>query len=269
MHDTSTAPESVTEEPTTLVPWSEFMVTDSPARFARVWLQHLVSALPSARSAVVLMLRKETGKLVSAAHWPAAAPVDLSLNQIVDVAVGRKQAVALPRVAHASAESAQLCYPVLVDETVVAVIAIALAPTDDAGLEESMRQVRWSSSWLELFYRRRHGTADSQDQDDLVLLLSIVTAALEHETFAAAATATVNELASVLQCSRVSLGTNQRGFCEVAVVSGASEFAAKAQLLRAVGAAMDEAVDQQASVLHPNFDDASVLLNTRLVAIWP
>jgi multidrug efflux pump subunit AcrA (membrane-fusion protein) len=71
----------------------------------------------------------------------------------------------------------------------------------------------------------------------------------------------VNELATALGCTRVSLGTNDQGFCAVQAVSGTSEFSAKVQLLQTVGNAMDEAVDQQASLLHPNFDNTSVLLN--------
>jgi RND family efflux transporter MFP subunit len=242
-------------------PWREFVTTDSPAEFARIWLQHLLSQLPSVESAVVMMLRSETGKLVSAAHWPAERPVDLALNAVVEAATQRKQAVVLPLAEESGAEASQLCYPVEIAGQVIALTAVKLATADEQLLENGMRQLRWSSSWLELFYRRRHGGSVSSQQDELVLLLSVVASALEHSSFQGASMSAVNELAAALGCTRVSLGTNSKGFCAVQAVSGTSDFSGKVQLLQSVGRAMDEAVDQQASVLHPNFDDASVLLN--------
>lgn len=241
--------------------WREFVTTDSPAEFARIWLDHLLGQLPSVRSAVVLMLRSETGKLVSAAHWPVEHPVDLGLNVVVEAATQRKQAVVLPAGGDSGTETSQLCYPVQVDGQIIALIAIKIAASNEKTLEDSMRQLRWNSSWLELFTRRRRGGAESFQQDELVLLLSIVASALEHGSFQGASMSAVNELATALGCTRVSLGTNAQGFCAVQAVSGTSDFSAKVQLLQAVGRAMDEAVDQQASLVHPNFDKASVLLN--------
>lgn len=265
MQDLSHTPKASTEVPDeqASASWRQFSTTDSPAEFARTWLQTVLKQLPSAESAVVLMLRRETGKLVSAAHLPQHSPVDLSLNAVVDAATQRKQAVVLPQVGEGEAASSQLCYPILLNGEIVALTAIKLAVSDQQLLEDSMRQLRWNSSWLELFYQRRRGDSESPQHTELVLLLTIVASVLEHTSFQGASMSAINELASALGCTRASLGTNDKGFCEVQAVSGTSEFAAKAQLLQAVGCAMDEALDQQASVLHPNFSEGSVLLNTR------
>ena len=241
-------------------PWREFVTTDSPARFARIWLTHVLTQLPSVESAVVLMLRSETGKLVSAAHWPEERPVDLALNAVVEATTQREQAVVLPLAGETGSKSALLCYPVSLGGQLSALIAVKLATADEQVLEDSMRQLRWNSSWLELFYQRRRGGADSAQQDELVLLLSIVASALEHRSFQGASMSAINEIATALGCTRVSLGNNDKGFCEVQAVSGTSDFSAKVQLLQAVGCAMDEAIDQQSSLVYPNFDDTSVLL---------
>ena len=238
-------------------PWREFVTTDSPAAFARIWLAHVLTQLSSVESAVVLMLRSETGKLVSAAHWPEDRPVDLALNAVVEAATQREQAVVLPL----AGDAALLCYPVTFGGQPCALVAVKLATSDEKLLEDSMRQLRWNSSWLELFYQRRRGGVDSAQQDELVLLLSIVASALEHSSFLGASMSAINEIATALGCTRVSLGSNDKGFCELQAVSGTSDFSAKVQLLQAVGCAMDEAIDQQSSLVYPNFDNNSVLLN--------
>ncbi|MEP5566518.1 MAG: HlyD family efflux transporter periplasmic adaptor subunit [Halioglobus sp.] len=241
--------------------WSEFVSTDSPASYARSWLQRVLGQLQGVKSAAVLMLRSETGKLVSASHWPSEQPVDLALNNVVDEALARKQAVVLPLVGEVGQQDSQLCYPVLIQEQIVALIAVKLAAADEQTLESSMRGLRWSSAWLELFYRRRLPTGEAAQSEELVKLLNITASALEHEGFNAATISAVNELATSQGCTRVSLGTCDKGFCRVEAVSGASDFSNKMQVLQAVGCAMDESVDQQASVVFPNFDDKAVLLN--------
>ena len=241
--------------------WSEFISTDSPASYARSWLQRVLGQLPQVKSAAVLMLRSETGKLVAASHWPREQPVDLTLNNVVDEAIARQQAVVLPLVGEPGQQDSQLCYPVLMQGQIVALIAVRLAAADEPTLESSMRALRWSSAWLELFYRRRLPTGEAAQSEELVKLLNITASALEHQGFQAATISAVNELASSQGCTRVSLGTCAKGFCRVDAVSGASDFSNKMQVLQAVGCAMDESVDQQASVVFPNFDDSAILLN--------
>jgi HlyD family secretion protein/GAF domain-containing protein len=241
--------------------WREFINTDSPAVFARAWLQNFLGLVPDAESAVVLMLRRETGSLVSAAHWPEITPVDLALNAAVDAARHQEQAVVLPSVGEGDREKSQLCYPVLLAGQVVAMVAVKMPVTTEKTLDAIIRQLRWSSSWLELFYRRRLSTDQTPEKNELVLLLNVMASALEHQSFEGAAMSVVNELATAMVCARVSLGTNDKGHSRVVAVSGSAEFSGKVQLLQAVASAMDEALDQQSSIVFPNFEASSVLLN--------
>ena len=71
------------------------------------------------------------------------------------------------------------------------------------------------------------------------------------ERFAAAATALATELAAVTGAERVCLGFADGDYCEVAAVSGAADFEARADIFRAIAAAMDEAVEQGATLAHP------------------
>ena len=217
--------------------------------------------MPDIESAVVLMLRRETGKLVPAAHWPDITPVDLALNSVVDTVRQREKAVVLPSVGEGDTSRSQLGYPVTLGGQLVAMVAVKIPLATEELLDTIMRQLRWNSSWLELFYQRRLGAENAPEQSELVTLLNVMASALEHSSFEGAAMSVVNELATALECTRVSLGTNDQGHSHLQAVSGSAEFSGKAQLLRTVGCAMDEAIDQQTSIVFPHFDQSAVLLN--------
>src|SRR5262249_62385881 len=75
--------------------------------------------------------------------------------------------------------------------------------------------------------------------------------AAEQGRFYASAAAFVTALATRLDCDRVSLGFVRSGRIHVRAVSHSAEFRKQANLIRAIAAAMDEAVDQQMAVVHP------------------
>ena len=85
----------------------------------------------------------------------------------------------------------------------------------------------------------------------LQIVLDLVATALGHERFYGAATAFVTTLANRLACDRVSLGFLKGGRMRVRAVSHSAHFGKQTNLVRAIGAAMDEALDQGATVVFP------------------
>jgi multidrug resistance efflux pump len=83
------------------------------------------------------------------------------------------------------------------------------------------------------------------------MALDLVGTALEHEGFRASAIATVTELALRCEFDRVSLGFLNRGSVTVSVISHSAQFGKQMNLVRCVGAAMDEAIDQHSNILYP------------------
>jgi multidrug efflux pump subunit AcrA (membrane-fusion protein) len=82
-------------------------------------------------------------------------------------------------------------------------------------------------------------------------VLDLVASAQGHDRFAETATAFATELATQLGCDRVSIGFLRGGRARVRVVSHTAHLGNRTNLLRAIGAAMDEAVDQKAPVALP------------------
>lgn len=82
-------------------------------------------------------------------------------------------------------------------------------------------------------------------------VLDMTALALEPERFTDAGSAVVTALASRLACDRVSLGMASRNRVRVRALSHNAEFNHKTDLLSAITASMEEAWDQQHTVLLP------------------
>jgi hypothetical protein len=83
---------------------------------------------------------------------------------------------------------------------------------------------------------------ESAAKQRLQSVLELVAAAATHDRFTASATALVTELATRLHCERVSIGFLRGGQVKIDAVSHSAQFKERTNLLRAVAAAMEEAI---------------------------
>jgi len=90
------------------------------------------------------------------------------------------------------------------------------------------------------------------ERERVSLLLALIAIALERRSFRAAAMAIATELATRLGLERVSIGFERRGRMHVDALSHSASFDARSSLIRGLCAAMDEACDQDATLLHPS-----------------
>ncbi len=89
-------------------------------------------------------------------------------------------------------------------------------------------------------------------QPDAATALQLQAAILSHERFDEAATAFATELASKFNLDRVAIGFLDGYHTTVVAVSRSADFHARADLFRALGEAMDEAIDQTATICFPD-----------------
>jgi biotin carboxyl carrier protein len=81
--------------------------------------------------------------------------------------------------------------------------------------------------------------------------LQFLATVLTHERFPAAAAGLATELAATLGFDRVSIGFIESAYVRLAAVSHAADFAAESELSGAIAQAMEEALTQRATVVHP------------------
>lgn len=94
-------------------------------------------------------------------------------------------------------------------------------------------------------------TAKAQTAERLQLLLDLLSSALGSVGHDAAARAFVTEIATRLQCDRVSLGTVTDGRVTLTALSHNTTFSAKTNLVQVIVAAMEESLDQRQVVVVP------------------
>lgn len=234
--------------------WSHLSDAPSAEAFAAAWLEIQCRMTGDVVCGVVVLGAPDKGPFLPVAFWPEESDVSLKLSNLAELVMDeRKGAVRKGRLSDSGADDAHdtVAYPLLVDEQLCGVVAIEVLHRSEEQLRTIMRHLQWGCAWLEVLVRRKTFT----DKDRLASVLDLVAVCLEHEHYQAAATAFVTELATLLSCERVSIGHLRGSHTRVQAFSHSAEFSKKTNLIRTIGAAMDEAVDQQDLLLYPSPPD--------------
>jgi biotin carboxyl carrier protein len=210
---------------------------------------------------VVVAASAATGRFAPAAFWPAGSRAAAHLAEAAERALAERRGVVLKREARGDPsgpgrERYDVAYPIQVSGKLHGVVALDIAPRPAPELEAVLRQLQWGAGWLEVLGHRL-GAARLEPasveaaKQRLQMVLDLVATAIGHERFYGGATAFVTTLANRLGCDRVSLGFLRGGRMRVRAVSHSAHFGKQTNLVRAIGAAMDEALDQGATVVFP------------------
>ena len=142
-------------------------------------------------------------------------------------------------------------YPLLVDDQLRGVVALELAGSDQQRLAAAMEQLQWGVCWLEVLHRRRQSARESAALSRLESSVDLLGGVLAEEHFDGACQAFVTQVATLLDCDRASLGFRAGGHVAVRAISHSADFRKQMNLVRAIGAAMDEAIVQRRDIVYP------------------
>jgi RND family efflux transporter MFP subunit len=249
--ETQTEPEA-TVTPLDQVLWSVLTSETAPLPYARAWLALLCRMLPGAARAVLVL--RQDGALAPAARWPEGDPGSAQLSHAAELALKeRRGVVSRPRgrMPADGSRTSQLAFPLMFGGEDQGVIAVELEAGSEAALRDAMRQLQWGASWIELRQRRAQATEDTVRLRQGYTALDVAATALGADRFDAAARAAATEMAVRLDASRVAIGWLRRRSIHVVGLSHAVGAGKRADLTVALASAMDEAVDQGASLLFP------------------
>ena len=234
--------------------WEQLKSARDPATFAAAWLDIQCQTLDANVCLGVVVLGKEgEGALAPIAVWPVGSLGTPALAAAIEASIVKRHAV-IQGGATSLRDKQQrntIACPLLVDGKVCGAVAIEVDHCPEAELQHVLGQLEWGAVWLEaLVHRNKYTSADR-----LVTVLDLVATSLHHDRFQAAATAVATELAGILQCERVSIGFLHGKHSQLRALSHSASFGKKSNIIRDIGAAMDEAVDQEATVVFPAFDE--------------
>jgi multidrug resistance efflux pump len=236
--------------------WRQFAEAKTPREFCQSWLPLQCRMLKGIRCAMVLLGEADSGPYTPVAVWPDAKLSMHHLTGAAENALKERRGLLietdrLPTPENPSPENFQIAYPIEISGQLHGVVVLGVEQEDKKEVQTAMRQLHWGAAWLEVLIRRSETVKSAQVTERLQKLFDLVASAVEHERFRESAMAFVTQLATRLECDRVSMGFKKGNHVRVDVLSHSAEFGKQTNLMRAIESAMEEAIDQNAVILYP------------------
>lgn len=236
--------------------WRDFFDATTATTFSQSWLNLQCSLIDKAVKGVVVLGPPDTGPFVPTAFWPVGVPSGHDVASIAEQALLERRGVVLLHAEDGAADSplsasGGIGYPLMVDGYLHGVVSIEVSDCSEAGLQLAMRMLQWGGSWLELLIRRQQAEVDQFSKERLMTVLDLIAITLDQPSFHGATAALTTELAKRLECDRVTLGIGKWQRIKVVAMSHSAKFEQKMNLLNAIGLAMEEALDQKATIVFP------------------
>jgi RND family efflux transporter MFP subunit len=246
--------------------WSQLVVASDTEAFAQSWLTLMCEQLPAADRALLLLGEPDKGPFTPAAVWPH----DQSVVHLSDAAerVVSRRSVEVVEVSGGEAGPARqaIGFPVLLADVLHGVLVVQIRQASASSQQEIIRSLHWGAGALRYHLDRRQLDVCRQAKDRVFAVLDLVAVAIESDRFQGAATALATEIASRLGCLRVSVGLRRGRKLDVVAISDNATFGRQMNLVRLLGAAMDEAADQEAVVRYPSRDGRLVTMAQQALA---
>ena len=245
--------------------WRQFAEATTPKAFCQSWLPLQCRMLKGVRCAMALLGPADRGPFTPVAVWPDSRISMNHLTGAAERALKERRGLLLDGDSASDDENAfpqsyHVAYPIEVSAKLHGVVVLEVEQHQRHEVQAILRHLHWGAAWLEVLIRRTEDAKSQEVSERLQRVLDLVTSAVEHQGFQASAMAFVTRLATTLECDRVSLGVIKRKHLRVKVLSHSAEFGKQTNLMRAIGAAMDEAMDQHAVVVYPQSMDAPPLV---------
>jgi multidrug resistance efflux pump len=240
--------------PATTAAWRDFRQAPTTESFYQGWLATQCRLIPGVLGGALFHLASQGSDIVPVAFWGDGTRSSRPLSDAARRAAADACGVVVRHVPPGDGSGPLrdlVACPVRAQGRVIGAVAVVVTTRSDAHLKALLRHLQWGSGWLEMLVVRREAAEQRAARDRLRDVLEAAASALHHERFAAAAIAFVTTLATKLGCDRVSLGFVRGARVRVHTVSHTAELGHRTNLIRAIGAAMDEAIDQKGPVTHP------------------
>lgn len=243
--------------------WRKFAEAKDLKTFCQSWLSLQSHMIQGVRSAMILLGAPDRGPFTPAAIWPHPEFNVTHLTPSAERALKERRGLLLRDDSlgeRGTAENLQISYPIEISGKIYGVVVLEVKDRPSPEIQAIMRKLHWGSAWLEVMFQRADLAEAEETNERLKGVLELVTSAVEEERFHPSAMAFVTRLATKLECDRVSLGFKRRQRSRVDVLSHSAEFGKQMNLLRAIGSAMDEAIDQRAVILYPSSRDRAPMV---------
>jgi hypothetical protein len=247
-------------EPSTSPHWHGLLDAANEAAFGSAWLALLCNRIAGVTAGLLIIPPADANARRLSVTWPARDLDVGDLSRLAERAYAERRAVVAPGRVGLDASPAQpvaliVAVPLGAAKQPIAAAAVALTTTAGrpvATPEIVAEQLRWGAGWLEALPWARRSKDLSSDIARAASCLDLLAAVGAQPRLQGMAIAVANELATRLQCDRVSMGVVRRnGTVRLQAVSHSASFKRESRLVDAIENAMDEAIEQRRCVAYP------------------
>lgn len=244
--------------------WSGLSNPGMEPDYCSTWLALQCARLEGAAAGLVAIPQSEAEALAISATWPAKHAQSAKLVRLAELALSKGQ-IAVTRDSRQSPFGATQQHELLVavpigSDEITAIAVVMITSTRDAPIptpESIAEQIRWGGGWLTAVPWARQSSQASARLAIARSCMDLLVTVGEHDRLQGTAVALVNDLATRLQCDRVSLGLLRRnGAIRLRSISHSSRFKNEGRLVDAIENVMEEAVDQRKTVAYPSLPSA-------------
>lgn len=247
MLDASTPDASVAE---TAGLWHAWSTSDSVESAWQAWLALQCSRIAGVTRGVLVLGPPDTGPYLPVCVWPPGQVATALMAEVAGNAVAQRSPLIVSKQPQSVVASL-----VMMDGHLHGLVAIESSVQSETVLQQQFMDLRWGSAGIESLLRREQSLDEQKTRERLMATLDMVASVLAEEGFQPAAQALATDLAIRLDCDRVSIGFVRDHNTKVLAVSHSAEFGERMNLIRAIGMAMDEAIDQRSIMLLPASGD--------------
>ncbi len=239
--------------------WAQFSSPKDRAEFCASWLAILCAQIDKVSGALLVLGPDAGGSYSAAAVWPDSTRDMQYLGPAAEKALKERRGIIVSSAGTDGAkhdEPAHVGYPIEVGGALRGAVVIELPPRQDAELQRALRLMHWASAWLVDQFRQQLLLAQEVRVSRISLVADLVATALQERRLGASVVAIVNEIASRLNCHRVSIGFEEDGNIVVEAVSHTASFDRRTNLIRSIGNAMEEVLDLGITIVHPPLNES-------------
>ena len=215
------------------------------------WLALQCSLVPGFQAGILVLRNTGSAGLAPVAIWPDETADLTVLTELVERVVAEQSALVTDITPGNSPAGVGLAYPIKADGELRAVVAVVANSMAGPALEFAMGQLQWGAGWIELALTRQTLTAQQEMQSQVSAATDLLACVLQEPRYKAAGMRFITELATLMDCSRVSLGRVSERRVKLDLLSNSAKFGRRMNLARLLTAAMEEALEQQRTVIYP------------------
>ena len=230
--------------------WVAWANSATPEAAEKAWLELQCALLPTVTRGVLVVGAPDTGPYAPVAVWPEGEEASPEMAEVAGECLAQRRPVIVNRVP----QSIIAC-PIVMDGQLHGIVVVECAAQGDLVLQSLIEQLRWGCLILETALRREQTFEEQRTRERLIATLDMVASVLAEDGFEAAAQTLATDLAIRLDCDRVSIGLLRDLNVKVVAVSHSADFSSRMNLIRAIGTAMDEALDQKSIIALPGSAD--------------